>query len=360
MSRPLHIASASDAGYLPGLEVLVCSALLHTRRDIEVHFHIFDGGIPPEGWALLERHAARFHPRAFVHRLQFNAERFARFPHMHGNHLTYARLLLGEIFPALDRIVYLDSDIVVGRDVAELRDLDAGGRTLLAAGGNVLHTLADDCPWLTPEEGKAFRYFNAGVVVIDLVRWRHQNYFARCLEALDVPGVNCQFHDQTVMNYVLRHDVTFIDQHWNQVVFAGDQLPAAPANIHVIKKKPWHLQTARFDHFLWRAFYEDMIEPGRRWAPDSPVGRKLLSRIPRWSAARWLFRLAIGGAILFSRNEHRRRDYRFLRRQVLSDFNRLRQLRLGWQRRREELGIAANPPVSRPSRLVWADRLGRN
>ena len=340
MDAPLHIATAADGGYLPSLEVLVCSTLLQVRRDCEVHFHVIDGGISSEGWGRLERHATRFHPKAFVHRLSFQKERFAHLPNMKGNHLTYARLLLGECFPALDRIVYLDSDILVGRDVVELRDLDLQGRTMLAAGDVIISTLAGDCPWLPAEESEAFRYFNAGVVVIDLARWRQKNYQESCLSALASQGANCRFHDQTVMNYILRHDVAFLDQYWNQIVFASDQLPVEPAIFHLIGRKPWSIQTPRFDHYLWRAFYEDMIEPGCSWAADSSLGRKLFVHFYRWPATRWVLRLAIAIQIIFIKQQHKKSGYRETLRQGYSDFSRLPLIRAGWNRRCHELGIA--------------------
>src|SRR4051812_4082926 len=119
MPAPLHLVTASNAGYFPGLEVLVATTVLHVPVETEVHFHIFDGGLEAGSWETLRQLAARYHPRTFIHPLPFTDERFGGFPTLHGNKLAYARLLIADCLPTLEKVIYIDADIIVGRNLEE-------------------------------------------------------------------------------------------------------------------------------------------------------------------------------------------------------------------------------------------------
>ncbi len=86
---------------------------------------------------------------------------------------AYDRLLLPEFLPDLDKVIYLDSDLVVCRDPGGLWDLDTGDALLLAA-----PEIDPDCRYVSSKKGIA-RYeelglsedhdvFNSGVMVHDL------------------------------------------------------------------------------------------------------------------------------------------------------------------------------------------------
>lgn len=302
--RSIHIASAANAAYFPGLEVLVCSTLLHTSREAHVHFHVFDDGIAEKDWAALSRLAAGFNAHAAIHRIQFTEERLQGFPTLNGSKTTYARLLLGEYLPQVSRVIYLDSDILVGRDVQELVDFDMKGRTALATDDALFKRLDEDCPWLPKEVSAGFRYFNAGVLVLDLDRWRKFGYMEKCLAAITSSPEPCKYWDQTALNYILREDVETLPQAYNHFSFFTESLPATATglNFHLVSAKPWLGHAHRFDHYLWRAFYEEVIDPEKRWATDAPLKDRVFNRLPFHPATKGLFVLAM--RVLISRSNH--------------------------------------------------------
>ena len=329
MSPPLHIASASDAGYYPGLEVLICSTLLYLPRETEVHFHIFDGGLSEQNWKALRAHAARLHPHTVIHPLAFSENDFANAPALHGNKITYARLLLGERFPDLERIIYIDCDIIVGRNLEELRDLEMGDHTILAARDAVVSRLNEDCPWLPESEARNYTYFNAGVLLLNLERFRKRGYLAQCLAAVALHPDKCRYWDQTPLNYVLRDDVGSLPQHWNQVAFTSDAIPSQPVNIHLISDKPWREPFPRFDHYVWSAFYADFV--GKRdWTARSTTARKWLYRVSCHPVTRWLFALVMGLIVAATPNPRARARRELMLRGGTSDFSVLKRLRREW------------------------------
>src|SRR5947209_4975254 len=88
---------------------------------------------------------------------------------------TWTRLWIEHFFPnEVDRVLYLDGDIVVVGSITELWETELGGALLAAVDipGAVssIPLLEDGSNWLgiRPDEG----YFNAGVLIIDLKQWR--------------------------------------------------------------------------------------------------------------------------------------------------------------------------------------------
>lgn len=78
----------------------------------------------------------------------------------------YRRVMLAEHFGELDRILYLDADLLVRRDLGELWDIDLDGMPV----GAVAEAAYDPANrWMEPFGG---RYFNSGVLLLDLGRWR--------------------------------------------------------------------------------------------------------------------------------------------------------------------------------------------
>ena len=80
---------------------------------------------------------------------------------------TYSRLWLADFFPeSVERVLYLDSDLIVVGDIQELWDSDLNGKLLAAASipGST------KCEFLSIPE--SYGYFNAGVILTDLRQWR--------------------------------------------------------------------------------------------------------------------------------------------------------------------------------------------
>lgn len=133
---------------------------------------------------------------------------------------TYARLLMAQFLPVqLDRVVWLDCDLLVEADLARLWETSLDGNTVLAvqdilvpridsAGGIRSHAL------LGLPSGAA--YFNAGVMLVDLGRWRDDDVAGQALAYLDTQADDVQYWDQEALNAVLPGRWGQLDHRWNQ------------------------------------------------------------------------------------------------------------------------------------------------
>ncbi|HXP73324.1 MAG TPA: glycosyltransferase family 8 protein, partial [Stellaceae bacterium] len=125
--------------------------------------------------------------------------------------MTYARLLMADLLPReLDRILYLDGDILVRGELQKLWIVDLRGRTVGAVVDlpryqfNHRLGLPPDAP-----------YFNAGVLLIDLRRWRQLDIGSRCLAFAREHPSRLQWWDQCALNFVLHDDWISLDRVWN-------------------------------------------------------------------------------------------------------------------------------------------------
>ena len=84
---------------------------------------------------------------------------------------------LGELLPDLDKVLYLDGDILVRKNLAPIFDLDLGEKVLAAAPDTGVISFP------RPIHAEVKRYFNSGVMLLNLKKMRAEDYAARLVAA---------------------------------------------------------------------------------------------------------------------------------------------------------------------------------
>ncbi len=165
---------------------------------------------------------------------------------------TMDRLFLPEMLKDLDKVLYLDIDILIQADVGELYDLNlgdnifAGKRTRLKSWANMIRPITRATLHFAPEKAwdirkrlhdKAdltSRTFNAGILVLNLELMRAENFTAEHMYLVE----QCRMNDQDVFNIYSRDRVLEIDSEWNHV--PSQDFNASPKIIHWAgPAKPW-------------------------------------------------------------------------------------------------------------------------
>ena len=152
---------------------------------------------------------------------------------------TLIRIILPELLPPqLERLVYMDVDMVCRQCLDELFTLKLEGCAVAAA------EYPNECRepallGLTQE-----RYFNAGLLVLDLQRWRSEGLTGRVLEFYQRFGNKLPLLDQDALNAVIDGNFLTLDKRYNFLVEANNLLmavyPADTAVLHCINEsKQW-------------------------------------------------------------------------------------------------------------------------
>ncbi|NBI60426.1 glycosyltransferase family 8 protein [Lachnospiraceae bacterium] len=129
----------------------------------------------------------------------------------HFSQATAYRLLIDQLFPEYKKILYLDSDIIVRRDVAELYQTDIGENIFGAVRARLFPFTFEYVPKSLKVDIKD--YFNAGILVINVDLFAEYEIGKKGMEML------CQKQyltaDQDVLNILSAGYVEFIDGRWN-------------------------------------------------------------------------------------------------------------------------------------------------
>lgn len=250
----LHIACAADGGYVPHSAAMLHSVLARRgRRPVAVHYLHGPGLAAADRDRIAAMVGAGGASVSFV---EVPAAAVEGLPAR--DYFTPAmwyRILLPELLPDLDRVIYLDVDIIVLDSLDPLWEQDLGDH-LLGAVTNVFE----------PEHlgrpaelglGGPDAYFNTGVLLLDLARLRRE----RATQALRRYALEHReqllWPDQDTFNVVLRGRRLPLDPRWNcmnsvlrlersATVFGAEVAARAcrdPAIRHFegpAQNKPWH------------------------------------------------------------------------------------------------------------------------
>lgn len=144
----------------------------------------------------------------------------------------YLRLLISEIIPnSIDKVLYLDCDIIVKDDITELWNMDISKYCVAAVddygenGINGVERLIGI---------KGYTYFNAGVLLINLKMMREYDIYQQSRLWISANYHKVKFHDQDVLNALLYNKRIKIDSRWNHMTNFGDGII-----IHFAGVKPW-------------------------------------------------------------------------------------------------------------------------
>ncbi len=154
---------------------------------------------------------------------------------------TYYRLVLQDLIPDIDKILYLDSDIIVKSDVAELFDSDIDGKLVGASPDPDTAGLYNGYMPRKKEYMDTvlklkdpYSYFQAGVLLMNLAEFRKRYTTKQILDYST--SAEFQLLDQDILNHLCEGNIKYIDMAWNYMVdFAGIR------RLQIISRAPQHL-----------------------------------------------------------------------------------------------------------------------
>ena len=247
------IVLAGDCNYTTQLEVTIKSILYHNR---DVKIYILNQDIMPD-WFRKPRKIARMLGSDIIDvKLPEQAVFQGWETREYISPMTYARYFIPD-YISEDKVLYLDSDLIVNQSLEPLFEIDFYEYLLAAA-------------WDT--DGVTF---NAGVMLINNKKWRQEKLKERLIEQSIVilkevdEGKFENFNgDQTILNQVcsnrwleldrgynlqVGHDVTAFYNKWNN--YFNELVP--PSIIHFVSyRKPWSTLIANRYRDLWWEFHD--------------------------------------------------------------------------------------------------------
>ncbi|MGI6220004.1 MAG: glycosyltransferase family 8 protein [Bacteroidaceae bacterium] len=202
----MDIVICTDNNYVMPSGVLICSICENNKTE-KIRFHIVGNEtLSDESKQSLSEISGSYHQEIHFYcaddslnsLLPVGKERQPK----HITVAAYYRLFLASILPAnIDKVLYLDCDIIVRHNLNELWNTDitdyAVGCVTDGSDGLISYYNRLRYP-------QFLGYFNSGVLLINLAYWRRYKVQDESLDFLKKYPERIQFHDQDVLNYVLR------------------------------------------------------------------------------------------------------------------------------------------------------------
>lgn len=306
LTGAVHVACCVDDEYVKGVAVTLVSAAKHLDSDRTLWVELVDGGISDLSFERLQRTCEAAGIRLRRHRVDL--DRLHQLPISHHiSHAAYLRLLLAEILPEdLERVLYLDGDLLILEDLSLLFDATLEGHWAAAVpdvacpymdATLAVSNLRQCGPYMATyrpvsnyqELGISGDqpYFNSGVLLIDLVQWRQQDLGRQFLLCLDENADSIWCWDQYALNVVLSGRWKVLPLRWNcgghlYEYLSTEATPLSasesqeafdqPAIVHfTTKDKPWH---AGHQHPHGEAFFEYLdLTAWEGWRPTATRSR---------------------------------------------------------------------------------------
>lgn len=242
----IHIAAAIDDNYVQHLGVMLCSLFTNCKNDI--HVHVLHENVNSQSIQALQS-VVNCKPITFYNVHLNNPNDF----YISG-HITlgaYLRILIPQYIniDETNKILYLDSDIIIKKDITPLWQIDIS-RYAVAAAVDVTLNRQKELGY-----DVKFPYFNSGVLLINLKKWREENVMHKILTFVKQFPEKILFHDQDALNAVLydkwlplhpkynMQGQLFMNEfdHYNGDLKELQEAISSPVIIHFSAPlKPWH------------------------------------------------------------------------------------------------------------------------
>uniref|UniRef100_A0A0C9RH37 Hexosyltransferase n=1 Tax=Wollemia nobilis TaxID=56998 RepID=A0A0C9RH37_9CONI len=239
----VHIAMTLDNEYLRGSMAAVLSVLKHTYCPENVFFHFLTSernfelnNVVKSTFPYLKFKLYYFDESLVRGLISTSVRQALEQP------LNYARNYLADILkPCVEKVIYLDSDLIVIDDIAKLWSIDLGSSTIGApeyCHANLTKYFTDAF-WSDENLSKTFEgrkpcYFNTGVMIIDLAKWRKNNYRQMIEQWMEVQKEKRIYELGSLPPFLLVFGgmVKPVEHRWNQHGLGGDNVVGSCRSLH--------------------------------------------------------------------------------------------------------------------------------
>ncbi len=279
----INICLATDKKYLKYAGAVIASILKNANIDDELSFYVIGDGLNASDEATL--HKLKLIKNCHIEYIFPDISVLPKGKII--SYLTRAslfRLQIADLLPKLQRIIYLDCDVVVLNSLKELWSTDLGNNIIAGAGD-----YNSGLNFIQKQIGcEETFYINSGVILFDLEKCRNENVSDKFIEMADKLGSKATLFDQDVINATLKGKIKLLPLKWNlstgyfkgkyDTQFYTDEEIAnavkSPVVVHFTgKKKPWSWHRSKNPY--WFEYYNALR--GTSW--QSEIFKGLIKKI---------------------------------------------------------------------------------
>ncbi len=212
MNSIIHIACAADNNYVQHAGVMLTSLFENNKKN-KIHIHFFSAEFNESNVLKLEKITNNYCQLFTFYKL--NEYDFKDcFISNHLTFATYYKIIIPSILEkTTDKVLYLDTDIVVCNDIKKLWNIKVSDYTIAA-----INDFNLEGPGRLGFH-KKYNYFNAGVILFNIKSWNQLNLTSKIFDYIKLSTSNLIFHDQDALNANLFDKRLNISPIYNQMGF---------------------------------------------------------------------------------------------------------------------------------------------
>ncbi|MBF0216410.1 MAG: glycosyltransferase family 8 protein [Candidatus Omnitrophica bacterium] len=261
--RTIYISCSSSKEFVLPLTVMLGSLFAHVDRSWKVVVYIFDGGMRTSDRNRMLRSLNTKNADIKFLKIRDHAQLKGLETEGHFSIASSYRVIGTMMLPkSITKVIHLDSDVILSEDISKLWSVDIGENYVLA-----VQEQGKDHQYVSSKGGMVHyrrfgidpgtKYFNAGIMVINLEKWRQDSIAERTIDFMRENIKYIQWYDQDALNVVLANKWGELDHRWNLLtqIFSNSgweegplesekkyrELVEHPYIIHFnTPGKPWH------------------------------------------------------------------------------------------------------------------------
>ena len=263
----IPIFYAVDDGYVPFLAVSIHSLIENSSKNYYYAIKVLYTNICEENKKKILKYERENVKIEFVD-LNYYIEEIKDklFTRDYYTKTTYFRLFIPNIYPQYNKVIYLDSDTVLLGDVAELYHQDMGSNLVAVVPDDIIQNEEIFQEYVEKVVGVADyrRYFNAGVLVMNLDEMRKSKFQEKFLYLLETVKF-AVVQDQDYLNRLCKGRTKILENGWNRMPVPNNKTKVEKLNLihYNLNYKPWHYDGIVYEEYFWQyaektEYYEDI------------------------------------------------------------------------------------------------------
>ena len=169
---------------------------------------------------------------------EINIDTLAKLPtQTHLPIATYFRFILPLILDNVDKLFYIDADIICLQNADDLFNINLNNNIIGAV---------PDLSWMNKKRNKTLNlqnhiYFNAGMLIINIDKWNNFNTFAKVLQAIQNEPQKFRYLDQDALNLILTNHIQYLDTKFNCIDINSIEQKNIILLHFAAHPKPWNI-----------------------------------------------------------------------------------------------------------------------
>jgi len=263
IASDITVTFATDSKFKYYTGVAIFSLLKHTSSTRKYNIIILEENLTDEDKALFydmtEHHSEvslEFINMAAIIQA-IGREKFYTGDYSHAN---YYRLFLTDILSDCDKVIYLDSDIIIQDDIAKLWDIDIQSKPIAGIKdwplsdkyrneflGKQMERYILKCLHLRTISG----YINSGVLLMNLRRFKEMNFKELAINEINT-GFKFKLVDQDILNRIFEEHIFYLDTTWNCSPIYFPQKIEFSSIVHFAAMTPWISRAIPYSSLWWK------------------------------------------------------------------------------------------------------------